>query len=263
MTAHAALLAAHATSTAPAPVGQATPVPGAVTGPGFMLVLLAFVAVMVLIGKADALSRLPLALVGAVVSVTVGLAVAVGRGLVRTAARRLGFRWPHWCGLAVTLLLVGQATRAGVPPRSAWTAAGFGWATWLVLRVLAGWRWRRAPKLYAKALRTTAQAMHANARTPTGRDAAAKATTAARKAAKTARPTAPPTPAPPEPLPPAPAPVGIPGLRALAKAHQQPTTPATRAPLPPLPSALPGWLDTARRAASRIGERFPWWRRGR
>jgi hypothetical protein len=202
MSAHAAALltvAAHTTSTttpAAAPAGQATPVPG-LTGPTFLLALLVFVAVIVLVGKVGALARLPLALAGAVASVTVGLAVAAGRGLVRTAARRLGFDWPQWCCLAGTLLLVGQAHRQGVPLRSAWAAAGLGWATWLGLRVRAAWRWRRAPRLYARAMRKTAQAIKANARTSTGSHAATKARAAADQAARATRGAAPPPAAPP------------------------------------------------------------------
>jgi hypothetical protein len=264
MSAHAALvaLAAHATSTTTppaAPAGQAAPVPG-LTGTTFLLALLAFVAVMVLAGRAGALARLPLALVGAVASLTVGLAVAFGRGLVRTAARRLGFGWPQWCWLLGTLLLVGQAHRQGVPLRSAWAAAALGWATWLGLRVRAGWRWRRAPRLYAKAMRKTAQAMHANARTSAGRGAATKARAAADQAARASRGGATPPPAAP---PTQPSPVQA-ALRTAREETDRFGVPlGARAPSQPSPSPLgfepawPRWLGG--------GRWRPWlgWRRGR
>lgn len=260
MSAHAAALltlAAHPTTTTvpAAPAGQATPVPG-LTGPAFLLALLVFVAVMVLAGRAGALARLPLALLGAVVSVTVGVAVGFGRGLVRTAARRLGFGWPQWCCLAGTLLLVGQATRQGVPLRSAWSAAGLGWATWLALRLRAAWRWRRAPRLYAKAMRKTAQAIKATARTSAGRHAATRARAAADQAARPTRGAAPPPARPTQPSP-------VQAALRQARAETDRLGVPLRAAGPARPAPLgfeptwPRWLDGGR------WRRWLGWRRGR
>jgi len=149
-----------------------------------LLALVAFAAVVLALGRAHQLVKLPLLVVGGLF----GLAAAAARGAARGLARRLGLGWPQWCWLAATVLLVGQADRRGVPARSAWAAAGFAWGGWLLLHVRAAGRRRRAPKRHAKALREHAAAMQASARTTTAAGAAARAKRAATAAARASTP---------------------------------------------------------------------------
>jgi hypothetical protein len=154
-------LAAHTTKTTVPAASQVPPVPS-LTGTTAMLVLLTFVAVMVLIGKADALARIPLVIVGTVASVAVGLTIRAGRGVIRTAARKFGFRWPQWCFLFGSFLFVGDAQRHGVAPEHAWAAVGLGWAVWAALRLRRSVRQRSADSHHVKAKKRNAAALDAN-----------------------------------------------------------------------------------------------------
>lgn len=158
-----------------------------------LFALLAFCGVMIVTGRGELLLRLARAIVATCLRWTVGFAWRRVSALLARLGVDLGLVQVAW--LVVTVLLVGQAHREGIPLQAAWKAAAFAWGAWLALHLRVAHRQRTAPKRHAKAMHKTAEAMQEQAKTAPAARSATKARRAARDAAKAAQP----LPVPPPP----------------------------------------------------------------